>query len=210
MGKRATGGASTPRSSYHHGDLRQALLDAARRLLEDGGSTALTLRAAAQAAGVSAAAPYRHFADREALLAATLAQAFGELAQALESARNAAPDPVAAYLAVGHAYLGFATAHPRLYRVMFGVECNKPEHPGLIAAEHGAFGVVLQAARDCGDAGLIGERLPEHVALAGWTTVHGLASLHVDDVLGIVLPIELPDAARALFSILIEGIAPRH
>ena len=194
---------------YHHGDLRRALLIAARQMVEEGGSQALTLRGAAQRAGVSSAAPYRHFADRESLLAATMAEGFDELAAATDAARAAAPDPVQAYLAVGRAYLGFAAAHPLLYRLMFGVECNKPEYPELLAAGERAFGVVLQAARDCAEAGLIGTRAPEQVALAGWSMVHGLASLHVDGVLGLVLPMPLPDAAEALFQVLVEGVRPR-
>lgn len=209
MSERTASGGAAQRERYHHGDLRRALLDAARHLLETGAPRGVTLRAAAQAAGVSAAAPYRHFKDREALLAAVMTEGFIELAEATELARDEAPDPVSAYLAIGHAYLGFAVANPRLYRLMFGVECNKPGHPDLLAAEQRAFGVVMQAARDCAAAGVIGTRAPEHVALAGWTIVHGLATLHVDGALGVVLPMTLPDAAEALFSILIEGVEPR-
>lgn len=194
---------------YHHGDLRRALLMAARQMVDEGGAQALTLRGAAQKAGVSAAAPYRHFEDREALLAAVITEGFDELSAVTESARAAAADPVAAYMAVGEAYLGFAAAHPLLYRLMFGIECHKPDYPALLEAGERAFGVVLRAARDCSDAGLIGSRPPEHVAMAGWSMVHGLASLHVDGVLGLVLPLPLPDAAHALFSVLTEGVMPR-
>ena len=194
---------------YHHGDLRRALIMAARHMVEDGGAQALTLRGAALRAGVSAAAPYRHFEDRDALLAAVITEGFDELTAATEAARSSAGDPLSAYLAVGEAYLGFAAMHPSLYQLMFGVECHKPDYPALLEAGQLAFGVVLQAARDCGDAGLIGSRPPEQVALAGWTMVHGLASLHVDGVLGLVLPVPLPDAAAALFSILTDGVRPR-
>ncbi|MGY0504709.1 TetR/AcrR family transcriptional regulator [Luteimonas sp. e5] len=207
-GRRKTTAIPKPQG-YHHGDLRRALLIAARQMVDEGGGQALTLRGAAQRAGVSAAAPYRHFADREALLAATMSEGFDELARVTDAARAAAADPVDAYLAVGRAYLRFAAAHPLLYRLMFGVECNKPEYPDLLAAGQRAFGVVLQAARDCADAGLIGTRPPEQVALAGWSMVHGLASLHVDGVLGLVLSMPLPDAAEALFQVLTEGVRPR-
>lgn len=194
---------------YHHGDLQRALLIAARQMVDEGGGQALTLRGAALRAGVSAAAPYRHFADREALLAAVMTEGFDELTAVTDAARTAASDPVAGYLAVGHAYLSFAAHNPMLYRLMFGVECNKPEYPQLIEAGTRAFGVVLRAAEQCAAAGLIGDRPPEQVAMAGWTMVHGLASLHVDGVLGIVLPLPLPDAATTLFSILVEGVRPR-
>lgn len=209
MSERQPAYGPVSREQYHHGDLRRALLAATRTLLEQGETGALTLRAAALAAGVSAAAPYRHFADREALIAAVMTEGFNELADAIEQARRGGQDPVSAYLAVGHAYLAFAVANPQLYRLMFGIECNKPGHPDLLDAEQRAFGVVLQAARDCSSAGLIGARTPEHVALAGWAVVHGLSTLHVDGALGVVLPMSLPDATEALFSILIEGIAPR-
>ncbi len=178
-------------------------------MVDDGGAQALTLRGAAQQAGVSAAAPYRHFADRDALLAAVISEGFDELTVATEAARSTTGDPVAAYLAVGHAYLDFAATHPSLYRLMFGIDCHKPDYPELLEAGQRAFGVVLRAAQECGHAGLIGARAPEEVALAGWTMVHGLASLHVDGVLGLVLPVPLPDAASALFSILTDGVRPR-
>ena len=194
---------------YHHGDLRRALLIAACQMVAEGGGQALTLRGAAQRAGVSAAAPYRHFADREALLAAVLTAGFDELTAATDTARVAAADPVSAYLAVGDAYLRFAALNPQLYRLMFGVECNKPAYPQLLEAGQRAFGVVLRAAQDCAQAGLIGTRPPEPVALAGWTLVHGLASLHVDGVLGLVLPLPLAEAAAGLFEILVEGVRPR-
>ena len=194
---------------YHHGDLHRALLMAARQMVEDGGAQALTLRGAAQKAGVSAAAPYRHFEDRDALLAAVITEGFDELTAATEAARTAASDPVSAYLAVGEAYLGFAATHPSLYRLMFGIDCHKPSYPELLQAGQRAFGVVLKAARECSAAGLTGERPAEHIALAGWSMVHGLASLHVDGVLGLVLPVPLPDAAAALFAILTDGVKPR-
>lgn len=194
---------------YHHGDLRRALLLAARQLVDRGGSSALTLRAAAQQAGVSPAAPYRHFEDRDALLAAVLAEGFRELAATTDAARISALAPVDSYLAVGSAYLQFASEHPHLYRLMFGPECNKLQHPDLLEAGQEAFGVVLRAAHECTAAGLTGSRSPEDVAIAGWSVVHGLASLQTDGVLERVTQRPLPDVAQALFSILVEGVAPR-
>src|SRR5438132_8076471 len=125
-----------PKAAYHHGDLARALVQAAHRLIEQGDSPRLTLREAAQAAGVSAAAPYRHFADREALLAAVLAGGFRELARRTDEARRAAPDPMSAVLGVGLAYVAFAGDHPRTYRLMFGPECDKTRYPDLMAAGH--------------------------------------------------------------------------
>ena len=194
---------------YHHGDLRRALLLAARQLVDQGGSAALTLRAAAQRAGVSPAAPYRHFEDRDALLAAVLAEAFRELAIATESARVAATTPIDRYLAVGRAYLEFADSHPQLYRLMFGPECNKLQHPDLLEAGQEAFAVVLRAAQECNAAGMTGTHSADDVAMAGWSVVHGLATLHADGVLGRITQRPLPDVAQSLFAILVNGIAPR-
>lgn len=202
--------ASIPVSKgYHHGDLQRALLLAARTLVDAGGAEGLTLRGAAQLAGVSAAAPYRHFADRNALLAGVLSEGFHELQGALQAAREAQPDPVTAYLAVGRAYIAFADAHRQLYRLMFGVECNKLMYPTLLAAGQAAFSEVLQAATACQAAGLTGSRSAADVALAGWAVVHGIAALHVDGILNVVTPHTLPEATDALLGILVEGIAPR-
>lgn len=194
---------------YHHGDLRRALLLAARQLVDQGGSYALTLRAAAQQAGVSPAAPYRHFEDRDALLAAVLAEGFRELAATTESARAAESTPIDSYLAVGRAYLQFADSHPQLYRMMFGPECNKLQHPDLLDAGQEAFGVVVRASQDCHDSGITGTHAVEDVAMAGWSVVHGLASLHADGVLGRITQRPLPDVAQSLFAILVNGVTPR-
>lgn len=210
MSARISRPARKQRGRYHHGDLREALLTAARGLLDEGGSAALTLRAAAQAAGVSAAAPYRHFADREALLAAALREGFVELARRLRVAREHGRDPVDAYLAVGRAYLAFAAEHPRLYAVMFSSDFNRVLYPDLLQAGRDTFGEVLAAARALHEAAMTGERSAEEVALAGWTSVHGLASIQVDGLLAHVLAVDPTQAAERLFSILVEGIAPRR
>jgi AcrR family transcriptional regulator len=199
-----------PRTAYHHGDLRNALVDAAERLIESGGGARLTLRAAAEAAGVSVAAPYRHFADREALLAAVLAQGFRELARRTATACRAAAEPMDALVAVGLAYVAFAADRPAIYRLMFGPECDKAAHPDLMAAGHEAFGVLVEAVAQARAAGLIGDADPHAVALAGWSMSHGLASLHADGILAATLPVDLPTAARALMGMLVDGVRPRR
>lgn len=196
--------------AYHHGALPRALVDAATRLIEEGEGARLTLRAAAQAAGVSVAAPYRHFADREALLAATLAEGFRELAQRTDDARRAAPEPMAALIATGLAYVRFAAERPRLYRLMFGPECDKASHADLMEAGQQAHAVLNQAVADCHAAGLIGEADVDQVALAGWSLTHGLASLHADGLLaGTAAERHMDATARALVLMLIDGVRPR-
>ena len=209
MSERSPHYGPAARASYHHGDLRRALIDAARNLLDEGAAGGVTLRAAAQAAGVSAAAPYRHFKDREALYAAVLCDGFQDMAATLRGAREAETDPVVAYLAVGRAYLGFAAAHPRLFAGMFSADFNRVLHPALSEAARDAFDQVLQAARVLEDAGMTGQRSAEHVALAGWTMVHGLAAIQVDNLLRHVLTVDPQHAAEAMFSILVEGVALR-
>ncbi|GAA0765483.1 TetR/AcrR family transcriptional regulator [Ideonella azotifigens] len=197
-----------PKAGYHHGDLARALVVAATRLVEAGGGGRLTLRAAAQAAGVSVAAPYRHFADREALLAAVLAEGFGELARRTDAARLAAAEPLAALAATGLAYVQFAAAHPRTYRLMFGPECDKASHPALMQAGHAALGVLHRAVADCEAAGLLRKGANvQQVALAGWSLTHGLASLHVDGLLaGTSADQDIGATASALNAMLLAGV----
>ncbi|MCJ0762967.1 TetR/AcrR family transcriptional regulator [Variovorax terrae] len=200
---------NAPKSAYHHGDLPRALVDAAQQLIEAGGGARLTLREAAQAAGVSVAAPYRHFADREALLAAVLAKGFRELAHRTDEDRRAASDAMAGLMAVGLAYVRFAADHPAIYRLMFGAECDKAAHPDLMAAGHEALTVLIEAVATCKAAGLIGDADVQQVALAGWSLSHGLASLHADGLLAAAMPGDLQATAHALMRMLIDGVRPR-
>lgn len=196
-----------PKAGYHHGDLARTLVLAATQLVEQGGPAALTLREAARLAGVSVAAPYRHFADREALLAAVLAEGFDGLTAHTESARQAAPDALAALRAVGIGYVEFAVAHPSVYRLMFGPECDKTNHPALMAAGERALGVLVRSVQDAQAAGRIRPGPPETVALGGWSICHGLASLYVDGLLAGTLPVPIDQAAEALVDMLLAGAA---
>ena len=201
---------ATPKAGYHHGDLARALVDAATQLVERAGPSALTLREAARLAGVSVAAPYRHFADRDALLAAVLTEGFDELAQGTDDARETAlaeAGALAALRAVGLAYVQFAARRPSIYRLMFGPECDKAAHPGLMAAGHRALGVLVQAVRDAQAAGQVRPAPPEMVALAGWSLCHGLASLHTDGLLASSLSVPVEQAAGWLVDMLLVGAA---
>ncbi len=200
----------TEKPAYHHGDLPHALVAAATQLIEAGDGARLTLRAAAQAAGVSVAAPYRHFADRESLLAATLAQGFRDLTQVTDAARAAEALPMQALVATGLAYVRFAAERPRIYRLMFGPECDKASYPELMEAGHAALGVLQHAVADCQAAGVIGPADVQQVALAGWALTHGLASLHADGLLrGTDAAKEIDATSRALLEMLINGVRAR-
>jgi len=151
---------STSARPYHHGDLRAALLDAADALLDQGGDGAVSLREAARMAGVSPTAAYRHFADKDALLAALAARHFAQFGQALGG------KPLRE---MGSAYVRFALARPGRFRLMFGpLLCRAGGQPPL----SGAAGAALAALN-------AGAPSPEE-ALRAWALVHGLAHLLLD------------------------------
>jgi AcrR family transcriptional regulator len=160
--------------SYHHGDLRPALIQAALELLREGGTEALSLRAVTRRAGVSAMAPYRHFPEKEALLASVAAHGFNRLRATLSTADSNAADAREALAAQGVAYVRFACEDPALFRLMFGA-AQPRNYPELGAAGDAAYGVLAgRVASFCREA----ERAD--VALTCWSVVHGLASLLVD------------------------------
>ncbi len=164
---------------YHHGDLRAALIRAGLAILAEEGVQALTLRAAARRVGVSHNAPYRHFADKEALLAAIAEEGFVELADRVEEARaQAGGSPRAQLEESGWAYVQFALAHPDHLRVMFGVPITgRQGYPGLLAAGARAFSVLVEIIESGQRAGAFIEGDPRQLAFAAWAMVHGLALL---------------------------------
>jgi AcrR family transcriptional regulator len=153
-------------STYHHGELRPALLRAAARVLEKEGPAALSLRELARRAGVSHNAPYRHFSDREALLAALAADGFRTLGEALGQASGRA---------MGEAYVRFALEHPQLFRLMFGGHLAFSRHRELARAAARPYEALLAALR-----AQPGLAEPEKAAAAAWSLVHGLAHLLLD------------------------------
>ncbi|WP_062998353.1 TetR/AcrR family transcriptional regulator [Nocardia mikamii] len=159
-------------ASYHHGDLPNALVCAAVELLEEGGASELSLRAAARRAGVSTAAPYRHFADREALLSAVAAVGYADLAGQLAAAHPepATPEGLAA---VAETYVRFALTRPGMFRVMFAEPCGSADAERVAAeAIKGFVENVVRQAFPRAD--------PNAAATAVWALVHGLAFLHLD------------------------------
>src|SRR5712692_1107293 len=148
-----------PRRSkrYHHGDLPRALLDAALHIVETEGSAALTLRAAASLAGVSQTAPYRHFANKEAILAAVAEDGFRSLMAAMRHrAAGFADNPLERLRAVGLGYVTFAASNPAHFRVMFGREmADRSASPSLRQAATDTFNMVVEAMSACQRAGLV-------------------------------------------------------
>ena len=167
----------TEQRPYHHGDLGQALVRSALEILSEAGVAGLSLRAAARRAQVSAMAPYRHFADKEALLAAVAEYGFRELAARLTAATAAAADPRAGLGALGVAYVLFAREQPSLFKLMFGPMIEqKSGHPDLDEAGGACFDALRHAAAKFFD----GDSDAGDVALACWSLVHGLSALIVD------------------------------
>lgn len=174
-----------PRKTYHHGDLRRAILDAAHHLVRRDGAHRVSLRAIAREAGVSPAAPYYHFADRDTILAAVAASGFDSLARAMteSAAQRQEDDPLQGLQRAGIAYVRFAAENPELYRLMFsGLLNDRPAFPDLHRAAAAAFDVLqglLGGATRPGSSG----GPPPAIALATWSTVHGLAMLLIDGLL---------------------------
>jgi AcrR family transcriptional regulator len=170
MGKRA----------YHHGDLRRALVEAAARLAAERGLRGVTLREVGRRAGVSHAAPYHHFSDRNALLAAVAEEGFRRLDLAQASAAEAAgPTPRARLTALGVAYVRFAAAHPHYFRLMFRPELwQSAPYPGLTAVARRTFERLRETVGACR-----GGEDPQLPALLARAAVHGLATLWLDGAL---------------------------
>ncbi len=163
-------------SNYHHGDLRAALVAAALDQLRESGPAALALRAVARRAGVSPMAPYRHFADKEALLAAVAAQGFRLFANRLTGASEAEAAPNAALIAQGVAYVRFAHDEPALFGLMFGPMAPNPAgHPALQEASEEARGALAAAVAAATPA--MSPAARADYAMACWATAHGLACL---------------------------------
>lgn len=193
------------KDSYHHGDLRAGLVEAARALVEHKGPDRMTMADACRAAGVSTAAPYRHFADKDALLIAVALEGLGRQHAAMVTAlQGHAPGSDAAVAAMGLAYVRFAVAEPGVFRLMFGLTRSHRDHPALIGAGEATFGVLLaQLAQRLGQPADSPDVAARGFAL--WTFVHGLSFLLIDDKveamgLQVDIPALLADAARRFLS----------
>lgn len=173
--------AEKPRSGYHHGDLRRALLEEALRTIQTEGVERLTLRSVGQKLGVSRTALYRHFADKQALLAAVGREGFRMLRAVLEDAWQQQGRGRRGFEAMGRAYVGFATTHPSHYRVMFGgfiESCSKDE--AFVHEAQAAFQVLVDALAALQEAGLVRADDPLLLARFIWSHVHGIAMLAID------------------------------
>jgi AcrR family transcriptional regulator len=168
--------------SYHHGNLRAELLDTAIAQLQEVGADALSLRALARTVGVSQTAPYRHFADKNALLAALATKGYHELLYALRIAGEASGDcPQEQLIAFAHAYVDYADSHPDLFKLMFGPTLQPTrKFPELLSATRETYDLVREIMRNGIERKLFKEQDIAYLANAGWAGIHGLATLKVD------------------------------
>jgi AcrR family transcriptional regulator len=164
---------------YHHGNLKEALIRAALELIARKGPAGFTFAEAARSAGVSPAAPYRHYRDRDELLIDVARSGFDQFAQALTRAwGEGRPDPFTAFERIGRAYLEFARTEPAYYSAMFEAGVPLDASFELRAASERAFAVLRMAADEV-VAGMPSERRPPALMLAlhVWALAHGIASL---------------------------------
>jgi AcrR family transcriptional regulator len=176
-----------PRRPYHHGNLRETLLQGAVRVIAEVGPAAFTLREVARRAGVSHNAPYRHFRDKDALLATVAAQGFRELTRAMrEPGERPSKAPLNAPLNAldklkqsGLAYVAFAVRRPEHFTVMFDAPVVTSKDPEYAQASQEAFNTLVNYIRNCQEEGQLPAGNTLERTLYAWSLVHGIAKLAV-------------------------------
>ena len=208
--------ATPARDSYHHGALREELITASLKLIEAEGIGAVSLRRVAREAGVSPGAPYHHFADRSALLAAISVRGSGLLEQSLREARQHAPTAAAALGALIEAYVRFAAGNPAYIHLMLRPELSHPEnHPEVQAAGEGAITLLTEVVQDCQREGSAPPGDPATLTGLVWALAIGIVTLWLDGPLEArcvdlgTTPQELTARITALLTGLLTGQPPR-
>jgi AcrR family transcriptional regulator len=197
------------RRGYHHGNLREALISAALELIAQKGPAGFTFAEAARQAGVSAAAPYRHFRDRDALMADVARRGFEAFAQRLTAAwGDGRPSPMAALERLGKAYLAFARDEPAYFAAMFEAGLPIAEHPALREAGDRAILPLRTACEALAATQPVGRRPPSlMMALHIWALAHGIASLFGrGDAARRALPMQPEDLLEAATLVYLQGL----
>ncbi len=164
------------RTTYHHGDARNALLRAAAALLEQTGASGLSLRQLAERAGLSRQAPYNHFADKEMLLAELVRDGFERLGQGIKVAGHSDAEPVVRLERAAECYIAFAQSAPALFRLMFSKELvDLPRHPAAQAAASASFAQLAEIV-----AAIASPEAVADLSLVAWSLVHGYATLCIE------------------------------
>ena len=193
---------------YHHGNLRQALIDAALVLIAQQGPTGFTLSEAAKAADVTPAAVYRHFAGRDDLIAEVARQGYDIFAALMEFAfNNGQPTALAAFEATGRAYLAFARKYPGHYMAMFESGLNLNAHPELAVVAQKARGVLERAAEHLSQHMPANKRPPATMFSAHiWAMSHGVVELFMRGAPGAKSPFPPEDLLEAGIGIYLRGL----
>jgi AcrR family transcriptional regulator len=170
------------KQAYHHGDLKNALIRAGAEILASEGAGALTLRKAARRAGVSPAAPYAHFADKRALVAAISTEGLRALRARIATAvARHQGDPRRQLVEAAWETMRFGLEQPDHYRVTFSNAIEQEaDFPAYLEMAHGTFEVLVDLVRACQWADVVGGGRPEVTALGLWSLVHGLVSLLIN------------------------------
>lgn len=199
---------SVTSNTYHHGDLRQNLIDAAITLINEKGISDLSLRQLARQVGVSHNAPYRHFETKEALLIAVAEQGFESLRCALQTTKETLPNqPTQQLQAIGIAYVNFALTHPAHYRVMFGNyrgDCEESSPLATVAEQ--SFMVLVNLIKEGQEIGIFRDSDPFNLARVAWSLVHGQSMLALDNKLQVASREELIAFLQFSSQMLMEGI----
>jgi AcrR family transcriptional regulator len=177
---------------YHHGNLREALLKAALRLISEVGPNAFTLREVARRAGVSHNAPYRHFRDRDELMAAVSTEGYGELTRTMKEAAESGSSALARLKQAGLAYVKFALRRPEHFTVMFDAPASKPsekvcfnpakmkiKYPEAAEAAEESFRTLMALVEACQRERVMPAGDTKALALLAWSMVHGIAKLAI-------------------------------
>jgi AcrR family transcriptional regulator len=195
-----------PNRPYHHGDLRRAVLETALDMLREEKGWQFTLREVARRAGVSHAAPYKHFPDKAALLAELAMIGFDRLRESLLAAKPTKPKTLRDEIApISRAYVAFGTDNPALYRLMFSAGEEKVAGMHLKERALAVFDLALEILRRGQAAGSIRKRPIEGQAAAWWGLIHGITMLAID---GLLVPEKVgATPTEAALATLVEGLA---
>jgi AcrR family transcriptional regulator len=202
--------ARKPKTSYHHGDLRDSIRDVACSIVSSKGSAELTVRSVAQRLGVSHAAIYHHFEDRAAILAAVAAAGFEELGQAMDRALAGPDEALLRYREQGLSYVRFAVKNPRIFGLMFTSEVGQRQHRELALAADRLLERIRGAVIACQKEGVLAPGSADEHTLFCWSAVHGLASLIVERQLDqLIVPAEVEAQAALVVDRIFTGLGTR-
>jgi AcrR family transcriptional regulator len=173
----------TRKKSYHHGDLKNALIKAGVEILSKEGVGSLSLRKVAKEAGVSHAAPYAHFSDKQALIAAISTEGYRMLYERIDAAvQQHAGDPLRQLVEAAWAYVRFALDDPDHFKItLSGVVEKEKDYPAFVEMSRKSFGLVVQIVEACQKAEVLNPGPADVMAVSVWSLVHGFVSLLLED-----------------------------